>query len=211
MLGLPKQTEIKKIIPKNAIFAKFSMNTAAKDKFNADIKQITLVSELSKNTLTISEGDNVKSVYAMLVSLKKQDFDENNIIILSKLIPQKMVFLIEYNDRYKIAIYHTKLMQTEWLPQDRAVIKLQGLNLDAIWENFIVQIGKITVAEGNTLNEQIAADEKRRKLAAEIERLEKKAYKEKQPRRKLELAGQIKKLKQELELIGSENKLNGGN
>lgn len=211
MLGLPKQTEIKKIIPKNAIFAKFSMNTAAKDKFNADIKQITLVNELSKNTLTISEGDNVKSVYAMLVSLKKQDFDEKNIIILSKLIPQKMVFLLEYNDRYKIAIYHTKLMQTEWLPQDRAVIKLQGLNMDDIWENFIVQIGKITVAEGNTLDEQIAADEKRRKLAAEIERFEKKAYKEKQPKRKLELAGQIKKLKQELELIGSANKLNGGN
>lgn len=201
MLGLPKQTEIKKIIPKNAIFAKFSMNTAAKDKFNADIKQITLVNELSKNTLTVDEGDNVKSVYAALVSLKKRDFDEKNIILLSKLIPQKMVFLLECEELYKVAVFHTKLMQTEWLPYENAVLKLQGLNLDDIWDNFIVQIGEITVAEGNTLDEQIAADEKRKKLMAEIERLEKKAYKEKQPKRKLELAQQVKELKRELTLL----------
>ena len=201
MLGLPKQTEIKKIIPKNAIFSKFPMNTAAKDKFNADIKQIALVNELSKNTLTISEGENVKYVYAALVSLKQRNFDEKNIILLSKLIPQKIVFLLEYEELYKVAVFHTKLMQTEWLPYDSAVLELQGLNLDDIWNNFIVQIGEITVAKGNTLDEQIAADEKRRKLTAEIERLEKKAYKEKQPKRKLELAHKAKELKRELSLL----------
>lgn len=199
MLGLPKQTEIKKIIPKNAIFSKFLINTAAKDKFNADIKQIALVNELSKNTLTISEGENVKYVYAALVSLKQRNFDEKNIILLSKLIPQKIVFLLEYEELYKVAVLHTKLMQTEWLPYDSAVLKLQGLNLDDVWNDFIVQIGEITVVEGNTLDEQIAADEKRQKLTAEIERLEKRAYKEKQPKRKLELFSRIKELNSKIE------------
>lgn len=199
MLGLPKQTEIKKVIPKNAIFTKFSMNTSAKEKFNADIKQIALVNELSKNTLTVSEGDNIKSLYAVLVSLKNKDFDEKNIILLSKLIPQKIVFLLEYNDEYKVAIYHTKLMQTDWLPIEKAVVELQGFNFDDIWDNFIVQIGEITIADGNTLDEQIEIDELQRKLTAEIDRLEKQARKEKQPRRKYEIVQKIKELKQKLE------------
>lgn len=32
MLGLPKSTEMNKQLPKKAIYAKFQMNTAAKDK-----------------------------------------------------------------------------------------------------------------------------------------------------------------------------------
>lgn len=70
--------------------------------------------------------------------------------------------------------------------------------MDDIWDNFIVQICEITVAGGNTLDAQIAADEKCRKLTAEIERLEKKAYKEKQPKRKYELAQKISELRKDL-------------
>lgn len=34
MLGLPKNTELNKQLPKKAIYAKFQMNTAAKDKID---------------------------------------------------------------------------------------------------------------------------------------------------------------------------------
>ena len=35
MLGLPKATELSKQLPKNAIYAKFQMNTAEKAKIDA--------------------------------------------------------------------------------------------------------------------------------------------------------------------------------
>ncbi len=43
MLGLPKSTEMSKQLPKKAVYAKFQMNTAAKDKIDADISRITIV------------------------------------------------------------------------------------------------------------------------------------------------------------------------
>ena len=74
-----------------------------------------------------------------------------------------------------------------------------GRNMDAVWENIIVQIGGITIAQGNTLDEQIAVDDQKAKLQKEISRLEKLARAEKQPKKKFELARKINKLKQELE------------
>ena len=72
--------------------------------------------------------------------------------------------------------------------------------MDAVWENIIIQIGGIRMDHGNTLDEQIVVDEQRMKIQKEIDRLTKAAKNEKQPKKKFELAQQINKLKQELEV-----------
>ena len=90
-------------------------------------------------------------------------------------------------------------MQTDWKPTESCTIELRGLNLDKVWENIVVDIGGVSIANGNTLDEQIAADERRQKVEKEIAKLEKQARAEKQPKKKFELVQQIKKLKKELE------------
>lgn len=62
-----------------------------------------------------------------------------------------------------------------------------------------MDIGEVSIAGGNTLDEQIAADERRQKIEKEIAKLEKQARAEKQPKKKFELVQRIKKLKSELE------------
>lgn len=42
MLGLPQTTEVKKIIPKRALYSKFELNTAEQKEFDAAIRQITI-------------------------------------------------------------------------------------------------------------------------------------------------------------------------
>ena len=59
----------------------------------------------------------------------------------------------------------------------------------------MVDIGGVNIADGNTLNEQIAADEHRQKIEKEIAKLEKQARAEKQPKKKFELVQKIKRLK----------------
>ena len=103
--------------------------------------------------------------------------------------------VLEHEHQRKLAIYHTKLIQTEWLPADNCTIALKGLDLDSVWENLIVQVGGITIQQGNTLDQQIEADEKQAKLDKEIARLEKLARAEKQPKKKFELVQQINKLR----------------
>ena len=67
------------------------------------------------------------------------------------------------------------------------------------------QIGGITIDQGNTLDEQIVADEHRQKIEKEIAKLEKQARTEKQPKKKFELVQRVKALKKLIkELNGSE-------
>lgn len=99
----------------------------------------------------------------------------------------------------KLAVYRTKLMQTEWKSKEELSVELKGLNLDAVWENLIIQIGGITMQQGNTLDEQIAVDEQRIKIQKEIAKLEKQARAERQPNKKFELADKAKTLKKTLE------------
>lgn len=151
MLGLPKATELSKQLPKNAIYAKFQMNTAEKAKIDADISRITIVNEVSAEKVHIAAGDQVKSFFVLLVALKKKDFDDKTIITISKLIPQNMLLVLECGNEAKLATYHTKLMQTEWKRKEALSVELKGLNLDSACENIIMQIGGITIDQGNTL------------------------------------------------------------
>lgn len=201
MLGLPKTMELSKQLPKNAIYAKFQMNTAEKAKIDADISRITIVNEVSAAKINIAEGEQVKSFFVLLVALKRKDFEDKTIITISKLIPQNMLLILECGDEAKLATYHTKLMQTDWKRKDDFSIELKGLNMDTVWENIIIQIGGIKVDQGNTLDEQIAVDEQRMKLQKEIAKLEKQARAERQPKKKFELAQKAKILKEELEAL----------
>lgn len=202
MLGLPNATEMSKQLPKKAIYAKFHMNTAAKEKIDADISRITIVGEIAPNKVNIPAGDEVKNFFVLLVSLKRKEFDEKTIATLSKLIPQNILFVLEYGGKSKLAIYHTKIMQTDWKPTGAQRIELQGLNLDKVWENVVVAVGGIVIEQGNTLDEQIEVDEKRQKLKKEIAKLEKKARTEKQPKKKFEYVSQVKALKLKLVEFG---------
>lgn len=199
MLGLPVSTEINKQLPKKAIYAKFDLKPAQRDHFDADISKLTIVNAISTTTIpALQKGDNVECIYVVDVTLKRPDYDPKNIQLLSKLIPQNIIFAMKYEDRIQLAVYHTKLITGVWAKADNYQIELKGLNLDKIWENLITDLGDITIEDGNSLEDQIAADEAKAKLEKQIDDLEKKARSEKQPRKKVEYFNQLKKLKEYL-------------
>ena len=199
MLGLPKATELNKKLPKTAVYAKFQMDTAEKAKIDADISRITIVNEVSATKVNIAPGEKVQAFFVLQVMLKRREFNERTLIVLSKLIPQNMVLLLEHDGLAKLAVYHTKLLQTPWKDPDSLSLAVEGLTMDAVWENVIVQIGGIQVQEGNTLDQQISQDEQKAKLEKEIARLQKQLWAEKQPKKKFELNFKIKELQKQLE------------
>ena len=125
MLELPQNTEIHKQLPKTAVYAKFRMNTAERNKIDADISKITIVNEINPDKINIPAGDEVKSFFVMLVTLKRKDFDEHSIITLSKLIPQNMLFVLEYENQSCLAVYRNKLMKSDRKPTEEHRIELR--------------------------------------------------------------------------------------
>ena len=200
MFALPATTEIKKSLPKKAIYEKFGLKSAQRDAFDADISRIDIVNVVSPSTVPgLKEGERVKEFYVLLVTLKRQHYDEKNILLLTKLIKQNMIFALVYNDLVRFSVTHEKLFVMDWELLEDAALPLMGLDLDKVWENLVTTIGSFEVMEGVTIEEQIAFDGEKQKKIKAIESLEKKLRVEKQPRKKYELYQQLCELKEQLE------------
>ncbi len=198
MLNLPKSTEVKKQIPKHMIFSKFDWSTQQKERFDADISRIYIVNELAERTVNIATGDTIKAIFVLHIQLKQKDFDERNIVAISKMVNQNIVYVLEFDGLAQLAIYHSKLMCTNWREVEGLSIQLRGMNFDTVWETLVAEIGTVTVEEGNTLDEQLAQDEHRAKLEKQIATLEKKARAERQPQKKMAFFEELKRLQKEL-------------
>lgn len=200
MLGLPKSTEISKQLPKKAIFQKFELKPVQRDAFDADISRIDIVNMVSPNTVPgLKAGERVGEFYVLMVTLKREKFDEKNILLLTKLIKQNMVFALVFGKDVRMAVVHEKLFLKDWEPLEDAALPLIGVDLDKVWENIVTTLGNFEVKEGLTVEEQIASNDEKEKLLKQIEALEKKLRVEKQPRKKFELHKQILELKERLE------------
>lgn len=199
MFGLPKSTEINKQLPKKAIFEKFKPNPGDKKLFDEQINRISIVAEVSPQTVNTSPGDEVKAIYVLLIAMKSKACDKKNIALLSKLIDQKMLFALQYGNEIQLAAYRTgRVLISESKPQEGWELKLNGLDLDSIWDNLIATMMGISLTKGKVLDETIIENEEREKLMKQIAVLEKKTMNERQPRRKWELADELNKLKKQL-------------
>jgi hypothetical protein len=199
MYGLPASTAINKPLYKKAVFEKFNLKTAERDRFDADISKMALVARISPATVpALAEGQDVKIIYVLQVILKRQEYDSKNILLLHKLIPQNIIFALQFEDLTQLCIFHTRLQQSEWMPTDETTIHMQGLSLDDVWNNIVAAIGGLDAQAEETIEEQIINREQREKLLRQIESLEKQCRTEKQTRRKYELHQQIQKLKEQL-------------
>lgn len=199
MLGFPQKTELRKPLHKKVIFDRLKLNKAQQDRVDADISRLWFVNEISPFSVGIAAGDEIKAFFVILVSLKSKEYDDKTITMLFRMIDNKMILVLEYEGESRVAIFHGKLIQTDWNPTESYFYSLQGLNLDSVWNNLVVQIGDIKMEADRSLDEQIAVDDQRAKIQKEIERLERLARAEKQPKKKFELVQRIKMLKEELE------------
>lgn len=199
MFGLPKSTEINKQLPKKAIFEKFKPNVAERKLFDEQINRLSIIAEISPQTVSIVSDEEVAAIYIILVQMKTRDCDKKNIILLSKLINQNMLFALHYKDTVKFAVHRAnRVLVSDSRPIDEWTFKLKGLNLKATWDALIVDIAGIEQIGGKNLDEVIIQNEFKEKLKKRIASLEKKAMNEKQPRRKWDLVEEIRQLKDQL-------------
>ena len=197
MFGLPVTTDINKPLYKKTVFEKFNLKTAERDRFDADISRMALVARISPATVpALAEGKDIKGFYVLQVILKHQEYHVQNILLLQKLIPQKIVFALQYEEQMQLCVFHTRLLQSAWEPMADATITLQGLTLDETWEHIVAEIGGLDTLSEQTIEQQIATNDQREKLLRQIEILEKRCRAEKQTKKKYELHQQLLKLKE---------------
>lgn len=199
MLNLPEITQLQKNLPKSQIYKKFQLNNAQQTKFDLDISRIDIVNEISSRTIpAIRVGSKVKSFYVLSVRLKKKIIDYKNIERIAKLIPQNLVFALQFEEEIQLAVFCERMFTTAWIPEAQVQLELQGLTFDEVWENIIKKIEGGEWDSNLSLSENIELKEKKEKLQREIAKIEKLARKETQLKKKFELVSKKRNLEDEL-------------
>ena len=133
--------------------------------------------------------------------LKTKNYDIKNIEKIAKLISQNFVFVLQYEEEIQLAVFCEKVFTSDWMLETNATISLSGLNFDEVWENIIKRIEGGEWNNNFSLEENIELKEKKEKLQKEIDKLEKLARKEVQPKKKFELVSKKRKLEEELNTL----------
>lgn len=203
MFALSNTTEMKKTITKKLIYEKFKnkLTPNQKNKFDKEISKITLINEISERSIQIPKTDAVASIFVIKVELKTKDYSESNIVLISKLIEQKLLIALKYEDQYQLCINETKLFKNQWSDEKDINLEIAGTNLEEVWENLVAQVGNIDIHQGNTLQEQIEINNEKQKLEKLIQSTEKKAQREPQSKKKLQYYQQIREYEKQLEKL----------
>ena len=212
MLGFPQTTEFNKRIPKQKLYENMEVSPALKRVFVERIKLIYWRNKLAVSTMNIAPGETVTEIEVIEIKLASPQLNETVLRQIDKEIPYHILFILSFDGKVQAwtgykeaaeggnkAFKVNKYYHTEWMPEHELNLKIEGLNMDAVWENLIIQVGGVEVGQGKSLDEQIQIDDQKAKLQKEIEKLEKKARNEKQPNKKFQLAQQVKTLKKQLD------------
>lgn len=201
MLGLPQTTEVKKIILKRAFYRRFELNTAEQKEFDAAIRQMSIVNEISLRTIpALQKQEQEKAVFVLAVQLKQEGCAERLLQRLCRLIDQRLLLALCYADKLQLALlFDNKILINEFKPAAEQSVTLQGTGLKEIFEHLALQVANLTQLAGLTPASIIANAGRRAEIEAQIAALTKKMFAEKQARKKLTLREAINKLKNELE------------
>ena len=217
MFGLPKTTEFNKRIPKQKFYENISVSTAMKRIFIEQINNVYWKNKIATTTVNLAPGETVTEVEIFEVNLNARALDEAVLRQMDREIPYHIIFLLEYEGKYqawtaykevagsgtnafKVGTYY----HTDWLSENDLPLKLEGLTIDSVYENFVRQIAGTNLRQETTdesLSESVNKMEQRKLLEKQIQTLQAKVRKEKQLNKQVQLNAELKKLKKELEEI----------
>ena len=217
MIGLPKTTEFNKRIPKQKFYENMDISPALKRVFVEQVRIIYWNNKIAASTTNLAAGTDVTELEVFEIRLNRPVLDDSLLRQIDKEIPYHILFLLEYKGKYQAWIGYKEAAasgnkafkvngyyHTEWLAEEELPLKLEGLNVDAVYENFVRQIAgdKLkTEAAGESLKESVARDEQKQALQKQIETLQAKIRKEKQLNKQMQMNSELKKLKKELEAM----------
>ena len=217
MIGLPKTTEFNKRIPKQKFYENMDISPALKRVFVEQVRIIYWKNKIAASTTNLAAGTDVTELEVFEIRLNRPVLDDSLLRQIDKEIPYHILFLLEYKGKYQAWIGYKEAAasgnkafkvngyyHTEWLAEEELPLKLEGLNVDAVYENFVRQIAgdKLkTEAAGESLKESVARDEQKQALQKQIATLQVKIRKEKQLNKQMQMNSELKKLKKELEAM----------
>ena len=215
LLNFPNSTEFNKRIPKQKFYENIAVTPAMKRVFVEQIRTIYWRNKIAATTLNLAAGEQVTEIEVFEVRLSAPELDESVLRQIDREIPYHILFLLEYEGKYRAVIGYKEVAagktafkgdryySTDWLDEDDLPVHLEGLTLDAVYENFVRQIAgdALGTGESASLKDSVEQQKQHEQLEKQVAALEAKIRKEKQPKKKFELVQQMKALQKKTETL----------
>ena len=214
MLNFPKTTEFNRLIPKQKFYDNINVSSELKKVFVEQIKNIYWKNKIATSTTNLAPGNSVTELEVLEIRLKGPLLDESLLKQIDKEIPYHILFMLSYKGKYQAWIGYKEnndsgknafkvngYYHTEWMSEDELPIKLEGLNIDDVYENLVRQIAGTRLDSNlndDSLKVAVERDNQRQQIKKQIEKLESQIRKEKQLNKQMLLNNDLKKLKKQL-------------
>ena len=203
MLGLPRSTEVNRRVAKEKLYTNSTLTTQLRDMIKDQIDSVFWRNKLADSTMAISAGETVAEIQIFEIQLRQRELDKRVLPAIAKAIPYKILFILVFGDEAQLWIEAAGMFyNTDWQPLGGFALKFEGLNLDAVYENLARQISGGRLGTEGDIEEAVDRDKQRQRLEHDIAALEKKLLREKQFNKQVELNGELKRLRAELERMG---------
>ena len=203
MLGLPRTTQVNRRIAKEKLYQNATLTPQSRDMIKDQIDSVFWRNKLADSTMAISAGETVAEIQIFEIQLRQRELDKRVLPAIAKAIPYKIVFILVVGDEAQLWIDAAGMFyNTDWQPLGGFALKFEGLNLDAVYENLARQISGGRLGTEGDIEEAVDRDKQRQRLEHDIAALEKKLLREKQFNKQVELNGELKRLRAELERMG---------
>ena len=200
MLGLPRSTQVNRRVAKEKLYQNAALAPQTREMIKDQIDSVFWRNKLADSTMAISAGETVAEIQIFEIQLRQRELDKRVLPAIAKAIPYKILFILVFGDEAQVWIEASgTFYNTDWQPLGGFMLKFDGLNLDAVYENLARQISGGRLGTDGDIEKAVDRDKQRQKLERDIAALGKRLLREKQFNKQVELNGELKRLKKELE------------
>ena len=188
MLGLPSATEVSVRLPKEAFYRNLKLDAKLREQFVAGVESITVANTIKPATANVIDGKKVHEILVVAVEPRDGEIPEAVIRVIAGANQNKVIVVDPSSS--KVSLEHDGDLYVSQL----ASLELHGRSLDDMWDSMLAQI-IFGDRDGDGVEERISRRKQAQTLALEIAKLEIRARREKQLRKKNELIAQVRKLR----------------
>lgn len=198
---LPEKTIVNQKIPKEAFYKNLKLSSKLKKSLIDDVESIVVTHSLSNNSLEFTTESIIEEILLVTIVLKRNDYNISLIETILKSNPHKILLKLKFNNRLQYVFYENKLYKSEWKEYFNLHYDCDINSLDQLWLYLIIQVlGFEEILDRNKDVFAVLEDYNRiKKLEVSIDALDRKIYKEVQPKKKFRLYQELQLLKQSLE------------
>ena len=215
LFAYPKQAAFGRVLPKNKIYEHSGANTRLQRMFVEQVEQVVWQYKLAPETINLPAKAGVPELEIFSLQLKTPDLNLDVLRCIDGAVQFPIIFELNFDGRTQVIAAYKRpnesdasrwvlsdYFATAWLPSDieRAAMPL-ALDLGGLYEQVLQHLIPTPARPQESLADLVARVELVVAKQREVEKAASRLAKEKQFNRKVEINAELRKLKEELEVL----------